>query len=241
MKAIIVMTVVLAFPLMLCAGESPVPKIVVKNVRGDVQVRRGVAESWIKVVDGDVLRPDDTFRTGVQGSALLVTSAGAGDKKTLTIPGEVIVDMSDVRDLSQEELILKLTMEKVRSSSYEWKNNEMNIPNTTVVHGTNQGGGTTREVSDEAGKFQMNGARVLFSHGFFPTCALRAMDVLRRYPELAMDYENRILLADALDRASLHGEALNEYVALSQGLPLTSAQSSYVQQKVNTLRKVSDR
>ncbi len=239
MKSIIV-AVLLVFPAMLHAGENSIPKIVVKNARGDVQVRRGVTESWMKVVNGDVLRPDDTFRTGVQGSALLVTSTGAGVKKTLTIPGEVIVDVSDVRDLSQEELMLKLTMEKVRSSSYEWKNNEMNIPNTTVVHGTNQGGGTSSAVSNEVGKFQMNGTRVLFSHGFYSTCALRAMDVLRRYPELAMDYENRVLLADALDKANLHGEALNEYVALLQSLHLTTPQSSYVQERVDALRKLSE-
>jgi len=241
MKAFIVAIVVLALPLVVFAGETPVPKIVVQNVRGDVQVRRGVAESWIKVINGDVLRPDDTFRTGVKGSAILVTSIGTGDKKMLTIPGEVIVDVSDVRELSQEELMLKLTMEKVRSSSYEWKNNEMNIPNTTIVHGTNQRSRTTNPLSDEAGKFQMNGTRVLFSHGFYSTCALRAIDVLRRYPDLAMDFENRILLADALDKASLHGEAMNEYVALSQSFHLTPTQASYVQQKVEALRKLSER
>ena len=124
------------FAAMICGLVSSVlgQDVAVHKIQGDVRVRHGVAESWNRVALGDVLKPDDTMKTGLKGAALLVVNGG----KRITLPSEVIVDVSDIRDLTQEELMLKLTMEKVRASSYQWKSNEMNIPNAVILHGPNR-------------------------------------------------------------------------------------------------------
>ena len=77
------------------AGE-----IVVQRVNGDVSVRHGVTETWMRVAPGDVLKPDDTMKTGRRGGAVLVADAvKAGSRKVITLPEEVIVDLSDIREL----------------------------------------------------------------------------------------------------------------------------------------------
>ena len=183
-----------------------------------------------------MLKPDDTMRTGKKGSAVLVVNKA----KRITLPAEVIVDISDIRDLSQEELILKLTMEKVRASSYQWKNDEMNIPNAAIVHGYPPAPpGTLTENELEIGTCEWNGAKVLFNNGYFSTSALKAMDVLRRYPRLGDRFENRLLVADALERANLHGEAISEYVVLSQSEKLTDTQKGVVSERINRLKRQS--
>ena len=53
-------------------GGASKSLITVKSIRGDVSVRRGVTESWVSVKAGEMLRPDDTFRTGKNGSATIV-------------------------------------------------------------------------------------------------------------------------------------------------------------------------
>jgi hypothetical protein len=112
--------------LMVAQGQE----IKVQRLQGDVAVRHGVTEAWTTVAVGDVLRPDDTMKTGKKGSAVLVVPLkSAGSMKHIALPPEVIVDLSDVRELSQEELMLKLTMERVRASSYQWKADELHIPN----------------------------------------------------------------------------------------------------------------
>ena len=210
--------------------------VVLQKARGDVTVRHGVAESWNAVASGDVLKPDDTMRTGTRSSAVLVVNA----TKRIALPPEVIVDISDIRDLSQEELILKLTMEKVRASSYQWKNDEMNIPHAAIVHGyPHAPPGTLPENQQKVGTLEWNGAKVLYDNGYFSTSALKAMDVLRRYPALGDNFENRLLVAEALEKAKLHGEALHEYVVLSQSDRLTDTEKTFVKNRIGELRKLS--
>jgi hypothetical protein len=205
---------------------------------GDVSVRHGVAEAWTRVAVGDVLKPDDTMKTGKKGSAVLSVNPA----KRIMLPAEVIVDVSDMRDLSQEELMLKLTMEKVRASSSEWKRDEMNIPDIRIAHGPDR---TPKEPLTpnhvEQGRFEWNGTKVLFENGYYSTSALKAMDVLRRYPSLGEKFENRLLVAEALERASLRGEALSEYAVIKDSLSLTGAEKSIVEERIARLRKQSGR
>ena len=215
------------------AGQT----IAVRKLHGDVRVRHGVAESWNSVAVGDVLKPDDTIKTGEKASALLVVDAG----KRIALPAEVIVDVSDIRNLSQEELMLKLAMEKVRASSYQWKNDEMHIPNAPIMHGANRDQVvplTENEVG--VGRFEWNGAKVLFDNGYYSTSALKAMDVLRRYPPLGEEFGRRLLVAEALEKANLRGEALNEYASLAQSDKFTVEQRDVARQGIARLRKESN-
>jgi hypothetical protein len=211
--------------------------IVVHRINGDVSIRHGVTEVWTRVAAGDVLRPDDTMRTGKKGSAVVTAVTEKSGRITMNFPPEVIVDMSDFRELSREELILKLTMEKVRSSSYQWKNDELHIPNAAAVHGANAAPAGLKEGDVTTGMFQLNGARVLFDNEFFATCALRGLEVFRQFPVLAQDFQQRMMVAEALERANLKGEALNEYGSLSTLTALTPEQQSRVKKKIEWLRK----
>ena len=221
------------------AMRAPAAELVVRQAQGDVSVRHGVTETWNAVKAGDLLKPDDTMRTGKGGTATVSLRDNDGRlRKSISLPGEVIVEMSDVRDLTQEELMLKLAMERVRSSPYRWKEGELTIPNATVVHGTPPPASPVREESDDgAGNLLLNGARALFAGGFYPTCALRTMDVLRRYPTLGADPENRLLAAEALERAGLRSEALTEYVSIAETEGLSPAMREKVDGRIAALRK----
>jgi hypothetical protein len=210
-------------------------EITLQKATGDVYVRHGVTEVWTEVAPGDVLKPDDTMKTGEKGSAVLLVDG----KKRIHLPGKVIVDVSDIRTLSQEELMLKLTMEKVRSSSYRWKSDEMNIPNAAVMHGFPPTKSALTENNPEVGSFEWNGTKVLYDNGYYSTSALKAMDILRRYPPLAEQFENRLLIADALERAHLQREALNEYVSISQSDQLTDEHRQIIRSRIEKLRQQS--
>jgi hypothetical protein len=180
------------------------------------------------------------MRIGRKGQAVLVAEVGEGKSitaKRITLPQEVIVDLSDIRELSQEELMLKLTMEKVRASSYQWKTDELHIPRAAVIHGANQGDGAPLPENDpQIGVFQWNGTKVLFANGFYSTCVLRAMEIFRLYPDVGTRFENRLMVADALEKANLHGEAMSEYGALSQMPGLQPAQSALLKSRMNQPR-----
>jgi hypothetical protein len=224
--------------LMLLVSVAVAGGIQVQRMQGDVSVRQGVTEVWTRVAVGDVLRPDDTMKTGLKGSAVLMVSMGNGTFKRISLPPEVIVDMSDIRELSQDELMLKLTMEKVRSSPYEWKNEDLQVPNAAVIHGTDKSTGSAALENDPAvGLMQLNGTRVLYENGYYSTCALKAMEVFRFHPSLAGRFENRLLVAEALERARLRGEAINEYGAMLKMQSLTVQQRDLVQARMEDLKR----
>ncbi len=230
----------MALAIVLGAATLQGGEIVVQKVQGDVQVRQGVTEAWQAVAPGDVLKPDDTMRTGPRGSAVILLPAASAQNspRRITLPPDVMVDIADVRELSQEELMLKLAMEKVRSSSYTPANDGLNIPNASVVHGTDKAaGGVPPENSIAVGILQLNGTRVLFDNGFYPTCALKALEVFRLFPPLAERVDNRLLVAEALERAHLRGEALSEYGAILKLSGLTPAQGSLVRARMDQLKK----
>jgi hypothetical protein len=227
-RTMIAFALTLVFVSSLYGGEE----ITVQKAQGDVSVRTGVAETWNHVRTGDVLKPDATIRTGKQSTVLIVAAA-----KRISVPPEVMLDMSDIRELTQEELMLKLTMEKVRASSYQWKDDALKITNTTAPHGEHKDSKQLlAESNPEVGAMQMRGAEVLFKNSFYSTSALKAKDVLRRYPSLAQ-FENRLLIAQSLERANLRGEALEEYSSLASDKNLTYEQKDFVQKKVAQLKK----
>lgn len=208
--------------------------VTVQKIQGEVRVRHGVMEQWAGVAVGDVLKPDDSMKTGPGGSAVVVALQPGGQKR-ITLPPDVIVDISDIRDLTSEELMLKLAMERVRGSSYKATEDPL-VPNASVVHGANKADQSASPVNDRAGIPEWNGARVLFDNGFFSTCALRGMELLRRFPSTRNTFDCQFLVAQSMERANLRGEAANEYATIL-GMPsITSGQQSLVKTRLNALQ-----
>jgi hypothetical protein len=184
--------------------------IVVQNIQGDVTVRYGVTESWSTLKAGTELGPEATIRTGERSTAQL-----RADDKMIRLPAAVIVDLVDIRDLSQEELLLKLTMEKVRQSPERRRGGGPELPNAAVTHGTDAGRGAELQENDSlTGHQLLKGAQVLFDNGYFSTCVLKTMDVVRRYPSLNT-FSTGWLTAESLERAGLQGEALRAFTDLA--------------------------
>ena len=232
-------TLVCVIACLCMAMPAAAGSIVVQNTKGDVSVRHGVTEEWVRVAAGDVLKPNDTMRTGKDGTAsLMLRNDSTGAAGRLSLPPMVIVDMSDIRVLTQEELMLKLTMEKVRSAPRQKKENGLEISNAAVVHGT---GGNSKgqaiENDPQIGRFLLNGTKVLLENGFSATGVLRMMQVFRLFPSLASIFDHRLLLADAMEKANLKGEAIAEYGAMTRLEGLTSAQQALLQNRIATLRK----
>lgn len=218
------------------AAGAPGGSITVQRMTGEVSVRHGVTEVWSTVAAGDVLRPNDTMRTGRNGSATLLVG-GSGGVRQLILPADVIVDISDVRDLTQEELMLKLAMQKVRATPAPLKPDAPQITDAAVVHGTDRGAVAGLAENDPlVGQSLLNGAKVLLENGFYATGVLRTLEVFRLFPALGGRVDNRLLLAGAMEKAELKGEAIAEYGALSRLTTLTAAQQAVVRGKLEALR-----
>lgn len=220
--------------IMLFSSSLVLAQVKVIDVKGDVSVRHGVSREWQPIRVGDILKPEDSMKSGKRSSATIIVDGS----KRIVLPENVIVDLSDFRKLTQEELLLKLAMERVRAVPVEEKRDGLIIPQTTVIHGNEK---TVMEQSNrsiEMGLLQLNGTRVLYNGGYYATCALKAKEVLRLFPEFSKKIEIRLMIPSALEKENLNGEALTEYISLANE-ELFPKDRIIVQAKIAQLKKKS--
>ena len=218
------------------AGLLAVPvhasDFVVKAVKGTVEVRKGVMEEWKKLKVGDLLKPEDSMRTGLGSMATI-----EADKRKLTIPEMTILDISDVRQLSQEDFLLKLAMQNILAVPPR-ERDELSVPSATVIHGDNAAKTNAPVLTDtKVGEMELHGARVLFDNSYFATSILKSKETLRTHPELKTNFDARLTVATAFEKMKLTKEALTEYSVLSrENLP--SPQAKKVQLALDRLKQV---
>lgn len=221
---------------LLAVAVSARGDIKVTAVKGNVYVRHNVQETWTPVAAGDILKPEDSMKLDKKSSATIFIDGA----KKLVVPELVIVDLSDFRQLSQEDLLLKLAMERVRSISPEPGGEEFQIPQTTTMHGENKAERTVTAPSTRAtAVLQLNGTKVLYTKGYYATCALKTKEIFRLHPELRTDGDARIMVAGALENMKLYGEALNEYLGIPSSC-LSAKQEVIVKEKIAQLKKTEN-
>lgn len=222
---------------MLMMGLLTVPLLagdfVVRAVKGSVEVRKGVTEEWKKVKVGDLLKPEDSMRTGPGSTATIET-----DKRKLTVPEMTILDISDVRQLSQEDFLLKLAMQNILAVPPR-ERDELSIPSATVLHGDNAAKTNSPVFPDtKVGEMELHGARVLFDNSYFATSILKSKETLRTHPELKANFDARLTVATAFEKMKLTKEAVTEYSLLAkENLP--SPQAKKVQVALERLKQVN--
>ncbi|MBI3194250.1 MAG: hypothetical protein HYZ34_07280 [Ignavibacteriae bacterium] len=221
------------FCLILTAGLTAQFKVTA--LKGEVFIRHGAAEEWQKVAVSDVLKPDDSMKLEKHSSATIILEDG----KKIVVPEQVIVDVSDLRDLTQDEFLLKLAMEQVRSIPLPEKEQKINIPQTTTVHGSSKGMSEKLLINGEVGVLQLNGTKVLFENGYDETGILKTKQVFRLYPALVKQFETRMMVAGAFENMNLKRDALSEYRSLLNE-PLLPQQRTQLEQKIEQLKKQID-
>jgi hypothetical protein len=226
-------TVLALIAVLLLAGTIVRADIKVVSLKGDIKVRHGAEEQWHAVAVGDIVKPEDSMRSGRGASAVLSVDGTT----RLALPEMVIVDCSDFRALTQEELLLKLAMEGIRSLPPQKRGGELSVPRTTTMHGEQTATGKPLQPgSKDAYALQLNGTKVLHKHGYYATMVLRAKEVFRVAPELQKRTAIRLMVADAFEQMKLDSEALGEYRGLAKE-KLTPKERSLVEGKIADLRK----
>ncbi len=229
-------TITSIIALLLVTGMFAQADMKIMSIQGDVKVRHGAEEGWVSVAAGDVVKPEDSMRSGRGSTAVLLVDGAT----RLTLPELVIVDCSDLRTLTQEELLLKLAMEGIRSLPQQKRDGDMSIPRTTTVHGSRTEASSPLQPGSKDGFIlQLNGTKVLHENGFYATMVLRAKEVFRLSPTLRSRYDVRLLVADAFEKMQLNGEALGEYNSLSKE-KLSLRDRAVVERRIAVLKKTQD-
>ena len=190
--------------------------VTVKSVRGDVRVRRGLAETWTPVRTGDLLRAVDTIRSGEAAEAVLNLEGGV----TFRLGVMSILDIGDLRRITERELFLYVMSEKVRKLP-ETEPGKLEITRVSVVRAEDRSESPTSDAvqTPDLEPLEFNGAKALFDQAFVTNAALKTHRLLERYPDSSRRVKSWMLLGACYERLGQPGRALEAYRAAEESAP----------------------
>ena len=180
------------------------------KVSGNVTVRRGVEETWQPVLKGMELEDIDTILTGADGIITLETSAG----RRFELRGNAILDISDLREISEKELFVFLMENKLKKIEPRKGKTPLRIGNVSVVHGLPVSGtdSASKEFSEpDLWNQEKNGARTLYGQEFYPNSIMKYHKILDKYDEKQDCGEIHFYLGKSLEALNQTGQAIDAY------------------------------
>lgn len=212
--------------------QPVIASITVQRIKGRAEVRRGVSEEWRTLAVGDVLKPDDTIRTGEEAEVQLKLS----ETETFTLRAFSMLDCADLRQLSKNDLLIRLAMEHIRTIP----DTKVKRPAaTTVTHGSDismqqNAPVEQRESAGEAGTMRLEGAKALFAQRYFSSTVLAVKATLRTFG-VRDRYTAHTLAAQAFERLGLAQHAIDEYNS-SLAAATDETHRAFATQQVTRLR-----
>jgi hypothetical protein len=206
----------------------------VKALKGDVQVRHGVQENWTKLKVGNILKPDDTIKTGKNSSVTLTVDG----KTVFVVQALAMLDVKDIRDVSKEDLLLSITSENVRNIPAQRKSDKITIASATAPHGTDASQSDTKIAAQSLNLLAMKlqGAKALFDNFYFASYILTAKHTLRNYTNHIDTVPYRLLIAKSFEKLGLLSRSLEEYDDLAKE-KLNPKQKAEVEQNLKRLKE----
>ncbi len=183
-------------------------KVKIAKASGEVKIRRGVEETWHPASAGTRLDEIDSILTGEGASVVLETPDG----KTFELGSNSILDIADLRRISERELFLFLMSKKINQIEPRQEKTKLRIGNVNVVHGELKSNPqNTGNSVNELWVFEKNGAKALFAHDYTTNAVLKLNKILRKYPNLNDCGEIHSYLGKGFEKLNKPGQAIDAY------------------------------
>ncbi len=184
------------------------PEARILSQRGSVLVRHGLSESWQETKAGMVLESFDTILTTEDGEVLIQTQDGG----RLRVGANIILDISDIKRLSEREMLLWLVSQKIEQLPKRQEKTPLRFGQVTSVHGEEKGAATAPATDrSQRWRAEVNGASALMENAYFTNTVVKCHKILRRYPEQNDCGEIHFYLGCAFEAIQHEGQAVEAY------------------------------
>jgi len=181
----------------------------VTAISGEIKVRCGLDETWKPARTGMLLEDVDTILSGEASRVVLTLPEGV----RFSLNSNTILDIGDLRKITERELFLYLTSRKVNRIERSGRDVKIHIENVSVVRGER------KEIPSDGVKnglanmrqFETNGARAMYRQGLFPNAIIKLYTIISKYPEKKNHIEIYYLLGQSFEKVSEPGRALDAY------------------------------
>jgi len=185
-------------------------RVKVMSTRGDVRIRRGLEETWRPAGVGMDLDQIDTILTGEDGEVVLFLDGSS----RFTMGGHSILDISDLRAITQRELFLYLMSQKISKIERHPENSKLRIADVNVVRAENKGSeisDTSPEIGGDRWRWETNGAAALYGNRYYTNTVLKLHKILEKYPEVSDCGLIHYTLGKAFEALDEFGKASDAY------------------------------
>ncbi len=207
---------------------------------GEVKVRRGVEESWQPVSIGILLEYIDTILTGTNGTVVVQTSEGIN----FELGNNSILDISDLRKISEKELFLYLMSQKVQNIEPCEGKTKLRIGNVSVVHGESKvesENASRGELQPEFLVQETNGARALYDQKFYPNAIIKFYKIIDKYNSFQNKGEINLYLGRSFEALNHPGQAIDAYQSVIDYYQGQDHISADAQKWINEAQQAIDR
>lgn len=181
----------------------------IEKIEGDVMIRRGLEEIWSAARVGLILKPMDTILSGEASEVTLILE----DSSRFQMGGNAILDISDLRRITERQLFLYLMSQKVENLSMPDSSSRIHITNVSVVRGTQ------KKLKEQAAKpvgnlnliRETNGAKALFNAGYYTNAIIKLYKILERYPSMNDPDELYFTIGQSFEALEENGRAYDAY------------------------------
>ncbi len=191
------------------------PAARILSQHGCVLVRPGLSESWQEAKVGMALESFDTILTTEDSEVLIQTQDGG----RLRIGANIILDISDIKRLSEREMFLWLVSQKIEQLPKRQDKTPLRFGQITSVHGEEKTAQTALAAErPRRWRAEVNGAATLLENAFNTNTIVKCHKILRHYPEQNDCGEIHFYLGRAFEAIHHTGQALAAYQQALQRL-----------------------
>ena len=218
------------------------PSVRVRSLRGDVRIRRGLEETWHPAGIGAVLEDIDTILTGEASEVVVTLDNG----NAFTLSSQSILDIGDLRKITERELFLYLMSEKVRKIQKPEEGSTLRISNISVVRAEDKRKSSSesqnRTSQSDRWWWEINGAKALHIQAFHTNAILKFHKILEKYENLDDGGEIYFYLGKAFEAINEPGRAMDAYQQVLDQIGDSSHHGSrareYVDSATEALRRL---
>ncbi|MDZ7289007.1 MAG: hypothetical protein ONB44_01365 [candidate division KSB1 bacterium] len=221
------------------------PAVKIINLTGEVKIRRGMEENWHRAVAGMRLEEIDTILTGEASAVVLETAEGS----TFRLGSYSILDIADLRKITERELFLYLMSQKVNRIEPRLEKTRLRIGNVSVIHGESKAGSSHRAAESPYGRLperqnwvqETNGAKALFEQDYYPNTIVKLHKILAKYPDVEDCGEIHFYLGKAFEALGKPGQAIDAYKVVLERVAMEGCENAEAGQRAGEAKSAMER